>query len=232
MNPEPLPPIRDLLGRTFAFYRRYLRLIILVTFPVVAFVDVVIGAGLGELTASAHKNLPDSDLYIGYAAEAFVTVPLVTTCVARAVVLDRVGTSPPRARQVLQEGFDLFVPAFLVEMCIRDRPQTALALPPLARSSWRVRSRRLPGHGVAAPGARLQVTASHARLPCPLIGAAAPKLDALVDHSRAAPPVRVAPCGGRRRRCSGARRRRTFAGTANVRAQVALRVDLPARSDL
>ena len=118
MNPEPLPPIRDLLGRTFAFYRRYLRLIILVTFPVVAFVDVVIGAGLGELTAGVHKNLPDSDLYIGYAAEAFVTVPLVTTCVARAVVLDRVGTSPPRARQVLQEGFDLFVPAFLVVLVV------------------------------------------------------------------------------------------------------------------
>jgi hypothetical protein len=118
MNPEPLPTIGDLLGRTFAFYRRYLRLVALVTFPVVAFVDVVIGAGLGELTASAHRTLPVGDYYISYAAEACVTVPLVTTSIARAVVRDRLGGDPPLARQVFQEGLDLFIPALLVVLVV------------------------------------------------------------------------------------------------------------------
>jgi hypothetical protein len=118
MHTEPLPPIGVLLSRTAAFYRRYLRLILLVTFPIVAFVDVVIGAGLGELTASAHKELPLRDFYISGAAELLVTVPLVLASLARAVVIDQAGGEPPRAWRVLQEGFDLFLPVLLVVLVV------------------------------------------------------------------------------------------------------------------
>jgi hypothetical protein len=114
MNAAPLPPIRDLLRRTVALYRRNLRLVVIVTLPIVAFVDVVIGAGLGELTASVHKKLPIADVYIGVAAEAFVTVPLVFASLARAVVRDCDGGEPPLAGTVFLEGLDLFLPAFLV----------------------------------------------------------------------------------------------------------------------
>jgi hypothetical protein len=118
MNTAPLPSIGDLLSRTLALYRRNLRLIVLVTLPIVAFVDIVIGAGLGELTASVHKQLPIADLYIGYAAEVFVTVPLVYATIARTVVHDRLGGAPPLARVVVQEGLDLFLPSLVVTVVL------------------------------------------------------------------------------------------------------------------
>lgn len=118
MTPDPLPPIGELLARTAAFYRRHFRLAVLVTLPIVAFVDVVIGAGLGELTASVHKQLPIDDFYIGIAAELFVTVPLVFASLARAVVIDQAGVEPPLARRVLQEGFDLFLPVLVIVIVV------------------------------------------------------------------------------------------------------------------
>jgi hypothetical protein len=77
MNDQPMATLGALLTRAWAFYRANARLVLLVTLPVVAFVDLVIGAGLGELTASVHKKLPSSDIYIELAATEFVTVPLV-----------------------------------------------------------------------------------------------------------------------------------------------------------
>jgi hypothetical protein len=128
VSAEPPPPIGDLFARTASFYRRYLRLIMLVTLPVVASVDLVIGAGLGELTASAHKQIQDSDIAIGFAAEFLVTVPIVTVGLARAVVIDRAGPSPPSAKQVLQEALDLFVPTFAVVLAALCAVVVGLAL--------------------------------------------------------------------------------------------------------
>jgi hypothetical protein len=114
VNAQPLLPISEVLRAAFAFYRANVRLILIVTFPVVAFVDVVIGAGLGELTASVHKQLSTADGYIGLAASDLVTVPLVTAMLARAVVIELGGGQPPTIRQVAEQGFDLFAPALLV----------------------------------------------------------------------------------------------------------------------
>jgi hypothetical protein len=109
-----LQPIGQVLRNALAFYRAHARLVLVVTFPVVAFVDLVIGAGLGELTASAHKKLSIADGYIGLAAADLVTVPVVTAMLARAVVIERGGGQPPTIRQVVEQGLDLFAPALLV----------------------------------------------------------------------------------------------------------------------
>jgi hypothetical protein len=113
MNDQPMATLGALLTRAWAFYRANARLVLLVTLPVVAFVDLVIGAGLGELTASVHKKLPSSDIYIELAATEFVTVPLVTAMLARAIVIALRGDAPLRIGRVVEEGLDLFVPAFL-----------------------------------------------------------------------------------------------------------------------
>jgi hypothetical protein len=114
LNAQTLMPIGEVLRRTFAYYRAHTRLILIVAFPVVAFVDVVIGAGLGELTASVHKKLSHADGYVFFAADYLVTVPLVTAMLARAVVIDLQNEEQASTRQVVEQGFDLFVPALVV----------------------------------------------------------------------------------------------------------------------
>jgi hypothetical protein len=107
-------PIGQVLRRTIAFYRAHVWLILIVAFPVVAFVDIVIGAGLGELTAGVHKKLSTADGYIFLAADYLVTVPLVTAMLARAVVIDVRDEQQASIRQVAEQGLDLFVPALVV----------------------------------------------------------------------------------------------------------------------
>lgn len=113
MNAAPLPPISRLLRATIDFYRRNLRIVLLVAFPVVAIVDVTIGAGLGELTASVHKKLPTADGYIDIAGSALVTVPLVSSILGRAVVIERASGERPTARRAAEEGLELFAPVLL-----------------------------------------------------------------------------------------------------------------------
>ncbi|HUB76593.1 MAG TPA: hypothetical protein VL977_06020, partial [Solirubrobacteraceae bacterium] len=67
MSQEPLPSIGTLIRSAFDFYARNARLALLVSFPVVATVDLIVGAGLGELTASVNKKLPAADGYISLA---------------------------------------------------------------------------------------------------------------------------------------------------------------------
>jgi hypothetical protein len=113
-NAQPLQPVGVLLARTFAFYRQYWRLVLAVTLPVAAFVDLCVGAGLGELTAGTHKTISTADGYLYGVAAALVTVPLITAMLGRAVVVDLSGARRPRARDVAIEGLDLFAPVFAV----------------------------------------------------------------------------------------------------------------------
>jgi len=113
MSTQTLQPLGELLSRTLTFYRSHLRLVLAVTLPVVAFVDVVLGIGLGEFTASVHKKLPPADGYIVLAADAFVTVPLVTAMLARAIVIELREGSAPSAKRAVEEGLDVFAPALL-----------------------------------------------------------------------------------------------------------------------
>jgi len=113
MNSQPLQPLGHLLSRTLAFYRAHLRFVMLVTLPVVAFVEIVVGIGLGEFTAGVHKQLPEADGIISAVARALVTVPVVTAIFARALVIERREGSVPTARRAAEEGLELFAPALL-----------------------------------------------------------------------------------------------------------------------
>jgi len=113
MSTQPLQPLGELLSRTLVFYRGHLRLVMLVTLPVVAFVDVVLGIGLGEFTASVHKKFPAADGYIELAAYCFILVPLVSSMLARAVVIEEREGSAPTAKRAVEEGLDVFAPVLI-----------------------------------------------------------------------------------------------------------------------
>jgi hypothetical protein len=113
VSAQPLQPVATVLARALTVYRANARLVLLVTFPVVAFVDLVIGAGLGELTASVHKHIPTGYAYIDLAASELVTIPLVTAMLARAIIIEQFKQRRPFPREVALEGLDLFAPAFV-----------------------------------------------------------------------------------------------------------------------
>jgi hypothetical protein len=113
MSAQPLQGAGLLLARTLAFYRDHARLVLAVTLPVIAFVDVVLALGLGELKASVHRPIPAADGYLDLAASELVTIPLVTAMLARLVVIDQRGGAPATIRGVVLEGLDLFAPAFI-----------------------------------------------------------------------------------------------------------------------
>ena len=114
MNSQPPQRLGELLSRALAFYRAHLRFVVLVTLPVVAVVDIVLGIGLGELTAGVHKKLPTADGYIEFAADELVTVPIVTAIMARAIVIEMCEGALPSARRAAAEGLEIFAPAMLV----------------------------------------------------------------------------------------------------------------------
>jgi hypothetical protein len=116
MNAQPMQSVGTILSRTVRFYARHVRLVMIVTFPVVAFVELVVALGLGELTASSHKRIPTGDVYIDLAASVLITTPLVTAMLARAVVGDLHGDERPRARDLVLDGLDLFAPAFFAQL--------------------------------------------------------------------------------------------------------------------
>jgi hypothetical protein len=113
MSNQPLQPVGELLSRTFAFYREHIRLVLALTFPVVAVVDVILGAGLGEFTAGVHAKQSPADFWVQFAADLFVTVPIVTAMLARVLVSERRDGVIPPARRAAEDGLELFGPALL-----------------------------------------------------------------------------------------------------------------------
>jgi hypothetical protein len=113
MSYQPLQPVGALLSRTFAFYREHLRLAVALTFPVVAVVDVILAAGLGEFTAGVHQKASTADFWVELAADLFVTVPIVTAMLAQVVVGERRDGTVPPARRAAEDGLELFVPALI-----------------------------------------------------------------------------------------------------------------------
>ncbi len=98
-----------LLSRTWAIYRNQLRTILVVAGGVVAVVDVILGVGLGQLTASYGAKTSPGAGAATFAATALVTTPLITAMLARAV-LDVVAGDQPSVRRSVRSGLDLFAP--------------------------------------------------------------------------------------------------------------------------
>jgi hypothetical protein len=113
VNGVSASPLGALIAQTFAFYRAQIRLVLIVTVPVVAFVELAFAAGLGEFGAGVHKTVPVGDTYVEVVAILLVMVPLVTAMLARAVVISREESGPLDPRRVAGEGLELFAPVFV-----------------------------------------------------------------------------------------------------------------------
>ena len=104
-----------LLSRTWAIYRGHLGTVLAVAGGVVAVVDLILGAGLGQLAAGYRSSTPRGQQAVALAAAWFVTLPLVSVMLAR-VVLDAIGGEQPSARRAVRTGLDLFAPVLLVTL--------------------------------------------------------------------------------------------------------------------
>ena len=83
--------VGQLLARSFELYRRNLGLVLTLALPVVVIVIGVTALGLGELDAGYRTSLPARDLYIEAAASELVTAPLITSMLARWVLVQTRG---------------------------------------------------------------------------------------------------------------------------------------------
>ena len=79
----------ELLTGAFDLYRRNARLVLAVTVPVIVVVTGLTALGLGELGARYKPSPPLRDTYIALAANQLVTVPLISSILARWVLLMR-----------------------------------------------------------------------------------------------------------------------------------------------
>lgn len=81
--------VGELLRTSVELYRRNIRMVLALTVPVVVIVTGVTALGLGEFTARLHPAPPARDVWIDVLASELVTVPLITSILARWVVLVR-----------------------------------------------------------------------------------------------------------------------------------------------
>jgi hypothetical protein len=105
--------VGELLLRAFDLYRRNLRLVLTLTFPIVVIVIGVTALGLGELDRTYQASVPVRDLYVEAAASGVVTVPLITSMLARWVVLELRGERAS-ATDLLAGALEAFPAVLLV----------------------------------------------------------------------------------------------------------------------
>jgi len=83
--------IGTLLRETLDLYRRNARIVLIATVPVILIVTGVTALGLGELSAKLNPAPPSRDLWIDLLASELVTIPLISSILARWVYLRRRG---------------------------------------------------------------------------------------------------------------------------------------------
>lgn len=83
--------VGDLLRETFELYRRNARIVLVSTVPIILIVTFLTALGLGELSAKFNPAPPARDLYIDLLASELVTVPLISSILARWVDLRQRG---------------------------------------------------------------------------------------------------------------------------------------------
>jgi len=107
------PSVGALLRASFELYRRHVRLVLIVTVPVVILVTGLTALGLGELGARVRPAPPLRDTYIDLAASQLVTAPLITAILARLVVLTGRGETVS-ATNVVADALEAFPAVLLV----------------------------------------------------------------------------------------------------------------------
>jgi hypothetical protein len=107
------PSVGELLRAAFQLYRRNVRLVLMVTVPVVLVVTGVTALGLGELGARINPAPPVRDTYVDFAASQLVTAPLITAILARLVML-RVRGEAVNATDLVADALEVFPAVLLV----------------------------------------------------------------------------------------------------------------------
>jgi hypothetical protein len=78
--------VGELLRDSLELYRRNFRVLFALTLPIVAIVTGVTALGLGEFTARFNPAPPERDVLVDLLASLLVTLPLVSSIIARWVV--------------------------------------------------------------------------------------------------------------------------------------------------
>src|ERR1700733_3108026 len=105
--------VPELIRAAFELNRRNARLVLAVTVPVVVVVTGITALGLGELGAHYSPGPPVRDTYIGFAANQLVTVPLISSILARFVLLQRSGERVDAA-DLVANALEVFPAVLLV----------------------------------------------------------------------------------------------------------------------
>jgi len=107
------PWLGPLFARTYAIYRAHLKLLLVVAAGVASVVELILGLGLGRLSAGYSTSSPVGAQLVDFAGSVLVTTPLITAMLARAV-LDVLDGEQPTARRAIRCGLDLFAPLLIV----------------------------------------------------------------------------------------------------------------------
>lgn len=102
----------ELLRTTVMLYRRHLGTVLVVTGAIVVTVDLIVGAGLNEITSGYHADLGRGASAIQVLVSLLVLTPLINATAAQ-LVLDVSRGHRPQPVAVLQRGLDVFAPALL-----------------------------------------------------------------------------------------------------------------------
>ena len=102
-----------LLREAFDLYRRNARIVLGMTVPIVLVVTAVTALGLGELTARLNPAPPARDLWIDVLASELVTIPLISSILARWVLQTRRGERAA-ATDLVASALEVFPAVLLV----------------------------------------------------------------------------------------------------------------------
>ncbi len=102
----------ELLRASLELYRRNVRIVLVVTVPIVVIVTTLTALGLGEFSARLTPAPPVRDVWIDQLASELVTAPLITATLARWVYLTR-GGEQVSATDLLANALEAF-PALLL----------------------------------------------------------------------------------------------------------------------
>lgn len=105
--------VGELLAASFHLYRRNARIVLAVTVPIIVVVAGLTALGLGELTARYKPSPPLRNTYIALAANQLVTVPLISSILARWVLLTRRGERTG-ATDLVANALEVFPAVLLV----------------------------------------------------------------------------------------------------------------------
>jgi hypothetical protein len=105
--------VGELLRNSVELYRRNIGMVLVLTVPIIVIVTGVTAIGLGEFTAKLDPAPPMRDVWVDVLASELVTVPLITSILARWVVM-KLRDEQVVASELVAGALEVFPAALLV----------------------------------------------------------------------------------------------------------------------